>query len=221
MDTEHLLERLADRYRGQGYDVTISPGPNALPPFVKGFKVDLLAERSDGNILVAAKTDKADIERDLHLVDFADTVAKQRGWRFDLTLLGFPPPLAMSTPQQVDDLTEKQIDEQFRVAAKLHNLGFEPQAALTAWAAFESAMRYRLRALGQKVEYGASPRSQLNELISSGEIDHGQFHQLEGLMGVRNVIAHGFASPPIGRDAIEFLAKIGLKVMEAPEEDEE
>lgn len=221
METEQLLERLADRYRGQGYAVTISPGPDALPSFAKGFEVDLLAKRPDGNVLVAAKSDKADIERDPRLTDFADIVARQRGWRFDLTLLKPPPPPIMPVPQDIEDLTEEQINEQFRVAVKLYDGGFERQAALTAWAAFESAMRRRMRAMGLKAGYGASPRSLLNELLSSGEVDHSQFFELEGLMKLRNVIAHGFAPSPVGRGAIEFLAEIGLRMMDVSEAGEE
>lgn len=220
MDTEQLLERLADRYRRQGYSVKVNPGPDVLPPFAKDFKVELLAERPDNKVLVSAKSDKSEIEQDSRLSDFADIVAKHRGWRYDLTLLK-PPPPAMPTSYDVEDLTEDQIREQFRVAEQLYDSGFESQAALTAWAAFESAMRYRMRAMGQKSGFGASPRSLLNELISSGEIDHSQFRDLEGLMNLRNVIAHGFAPPPITRGAIEFLAAVGLKAMEELEAQEE
>ena len=219
MDTEQLLERLADRYRGQGYSVTVNPGPATLPPFAKDFQVELLAERPDSNVLVSAKSDTSEIEQDFNLANFAEIVAQHRGWRFDLTLLK-PPPPAMPRPHDVVDLTGEQIREQFQVAERLYDSRFEPQAALTAWATFESAMRYRMRALGQKAGYDASPRSLLNELISSGEIDHSQFRDLEGLMNLRNIIAHGFAPPDIGRGAIELLAAIGLKAMEESEANE-
>jgi hypothetical protein len=201
--------------------VAVNPGQDVLPPFAKNYKVELLAERPDGNVLVSAKSDPMEIERDEKLSELADIVSKQRGWRFDLTLLKPPPPPAMPKPQDIGDLTEQQIKEQFQTAERLYDAGFEPQAALTAWAAFESAMRYRLRSLGQKAGYGASPRSMLNELISSGEIDHSQFRDLEGLMNLRNALVHGFAPPTIGRGAIDFLAEIGLKSIEPLEVDDD
>ena len=199
MDTEQHLERLADRYRGQGYAVTINPSAAALPPFAQDFKVDLkvdlLAERLDCNVLVAAKADRSEIEHDTQLADFADLIARQRGWRFDLTLLKPPPPPdpALSRPLDAEDLTAEQIKQLFSDAQRLFDSGFEPQAALTAWAGFESAMRHWMRAMGRKAGYGSSPRSLLNELISAGEIDHSQFRDLEALLSLRNVIVHGFA----------------------------
>jgi hypothetical protein len=194
--------------------VAVNPGEDVLPPFAKKYKVELLAERSDGNVLVSAKSDPMEVEKDEKLSELADIVAKQRGWRFDLTLLKPPAPPDPPKPQQIGDLTEQQIKERFQTAERLYDAGFEPQAALTAWAAFESAMRHRLRSLGEKTGYGASLRSMLNELITSGEIDQSQFRDLEGLMDLRNVLVHGFALPPIGRGAIVFLADLGLKLIE-------
>ncbi len=194
--------------------MTIHPGPESMPSFAKDFRIELLASRSDGNVLVSAKADADQMGRDTSLANLADLVAKQSGWRFDLSLLGpQSPPPTTTRPADAKDLNERQINTLFDDAKRLYDGGFEPYAALAAWAAFESAMRHRVRAMGRKAGYGASPRSLLNELISSGELDHGQFRDLEGLMQMRNRIVHGFEPPPIGRGAIEFLAELGSEMI--------
>ena len=55
MNSEQRLNHVADRYRAQGYRVVVRPGPDDLPPFAKDFKVEILATRADGNVLVSAK----------------------------------------------------------------------------------------------------------------------------------------------------------------------
>ena len=39
MDIEQRLNNVADRYRAQGYEVVVRPGPDVLPPFAKDFKI--------------------------------------------------------------------------------------------------------------------------------------------------------------------------------------
>ncbi len=217
MDTDQLLERLAERYRRQGYTVTVNPSLTKLPPFAKGFKIELLAERPDGNVLVSAKPSTAEIERDTTLADLADVVGRYPGWRFDMTLLQAPEPPARSAPRDATDLTRAQIEKMLGDAQKMYDSGFKPQAAITAWSAFESAMRHRLRSMGQKAGYGTPPRSMLNALISAGEIDHGEFRDLDGISNLRNVIVHGFEPPPVGRGALEFLGALAHRLLEETE----
>jgi len=212
MNTQQRLIQLADRYRQQGYQVTINPGPDDLPQFAKNFKVEILAKRLDGNVLVSAKGSSSEFERDSNLANYADAIEKQPGWRYDVTVLG-PPPSA-PPPRNVDDVSAEQIEAKLRVADRLFADGFVPQAALTAWGAFESAMRHRLRAMGQKAGYGTSPRSMLNELISSGDLSHSEFRDLEGLLNLRNIIVHGFEVPEIGKGAIPFLANTSRKLLD-------
>ncbi len=211
MNTQHPLDRLAERYRQQGYQVTVNPRPDDLPTFAKGFKVEILAKRPDGNVLVSAKASSSEFERDPNLADYADAIERQPGWRYDVTVLGPPPPA--SAPRHVDDASAEQIEATLEDANRLFTEGFAPQAALTAWGAFESAMRHRLRAMGQKAGYGTSPRSMLNELISSGDLSHSEFRDLEGLSNLRNIIVHGFAVPEIDQGAISFLADTARKLL--------
>ena len=74
-------------------------------------------------------------------------------------------------------------------------------------------MRHRVRLLGGNAEYGTSPRSMLNELISSGEFSHSEFRDLEGLFNLRNIIVHGFSVPEIGRGTVSLLVDTTRKLL--------
>ena len=204
MTTEERLNQVVDRYREQGYDVVLNPGPDDLPPFAKDFKVEILASRPDGNVLASAKASSSEFERDLNLPRYAELIQNQPGWRYDVFVLG--PPSATPESRDVTEASEEEIYNALDNAERLFEAGFGPQAVLTAWAALESAMRHRLRSLGSKAEWGTSPRSMLNELVSLGILTHSDFRNLEGLSRLRNVIAHGFSMPEIGVNTVLFLA---------------
>lgn len=209
---EGFLRQLAEHYRRRGYAVTISPGKDVLPPFAKDYQVELLAERPDGNVLVSAKPSAVEVGRDASLVDLADIVAKQPGWRFDITLAKPPAPSSEPKPRDLTDMSREQIEQSIKTAQTLYDGGFKPQAVLTAWAALESAMRHRLQSLGERADYGA-PQGMLNALISAGEIDHGEFRDLEDISRLRNTIVHGFAPPPIDHVAVEFPGAIAHRLL--------
>jgi hypothetical protein len=47
MNIQQRLNHVVDRYRAQGYQVVIRPGPEDLPPFAKDFKVEIVATRNE------------------------------------------------------------------------------------------------------------------------------------------------------------------------------
>ncbi len=212
MNTQHRLEGVAQRYRRDGYQVILNPGPADLPDFAKDFKVEILATRPDGNVLVSAKESSRDFESDAALPGYAEAIEKQPGWRYDVFVLAPPPP--MTQPRDANDASEAEIQTLIGDSDRLHQAGFAPQAVLTAWAALESAMRHRLRALGVKTQWGISPREMLNDLYSSGILSHSEFRDLEGLFRLRNIIAHGFSLPEIGDGAATFLCDTTRRLLE-------
>jgi HEPN domain-containing protein len=212
MDTQQRLEHVAERYRDQGYRVILNPAPDDLPSFAKDFKVEILASRPDGNVLASAKASSSEFEKDKNLSRYADIIASQRGWRYDVFVLGPQPPIPAS-----GDITDASDDEIERTLASADHLllgGFKPQAVLAAWAALESAMRHRLRSVGETAEWGSSPRSMINELVSSGVLTQSDFRDIEELSRLRNIIAHGFSVPEIRPDTVSFLARTARRLLE-------
>jgi uncharacterized protein YutE (UPF0331/DUF86 family) len=204
MDTEQGLNRLAERYRTQGYDVVVRPGTDALPPFAKDFQVEILARRADGNVLASVKGSHSELEADPNLSRYAEVIEKHPGWRYDIYVLG-PAPRVTPENRDAKEPSELEVSRSLDDAERMLQAGFIAQAVIAAWAALESAMRHRLRSQGSEAGWGTSPRTMLNELVSSGAISQSAFRDLESLFRLRNVIVHGYSAPAVEPAAVRFL----------------
>lgn len=213
MNLEERLNQVADRYRSQGYQVVVRPSPDALPPFGKDFRVEILATRPDGNVLATAKKSLSDLQADPEVPRYAEVTGKQPGWRFDVLVLG-PDPQAMLGKRDAKESSVEEIRRSLDEAERMFRAGFVPQSVLAAWAALESAMRHRLRAQGSEAGWGTSPRTMLNELVSVGILSNSDFKDLEGLFQLRNVIVHGFSAPTVEGSAVQFLVDIARQLLE-------
>ena len=207
MTIEQRLAQVADRYRAQGYDVVVRPGPDDLPDFAKDFKVEIIAKRDDGCVLASAKKNQSDLEVDREVPKYAEIINKQSGWRFDIFVLE---PESQPKPNRIE-VAELTDDDIIRVLAEIDRMrqaGFVQQSFIAAWSILETAMRRRLHAEGEEAGWGSSPRTMLNELYSAGVLQSSDFRDLEGLFQARNVIIHGFVSPVIADGSVQFLIKI-------------
>lgn len=92
--------------------------------------------------------------------------------------------------------------------------GFARPAVIAAWAVLEAAMRRRLSFVGRNADYGTSPRTMLNELFSAGIFSNSAFRDLEGLFQLRNLIVHGFSTPPFKDSAVESLLRTAAQLLE-------
>jgi REase_AHJR-like len=204
MNIEQRLNDVADRYRAQGYQVVVRPGPDALPRFAKDFKVEILAARPDGNVLASAKGSPSELAADRNLSRYAEVIENQPGWRFDLFVLG-PDPQQTPEKRDVKEPSEEEIRRSLDEAERMLRAGFVAQSVIASWAALESAMRHSLRAQGSEAGWGTSSRMMLNELFSSGVLSNSVFRDLEGLFQLRSVIVHGFSAPAVEPSAVQFL----------------
>lgn len=206
MDIEPQLQNVANRYREQGYEVVLRPGPQDLPPFASDFKVELLARRPDSNVLASVKASAREFETDRELSRYADEIGKHPNWRYDVFAVGPSQPQPSDDAPDATELTDEQIVQALDSAEQLDRQGYAAQAVVAAWAAAESAIRHRIRAQGGDAGWGTSSRSLLGELLSSGVLSRDDYRQFQDLSRLRNVIVHGFAVPRIDPGAIAFLA---------------
>jgi uncharacterized protein YutE (UPF0331/DUF86 family) len=214
MDFEQELRRMADTYASQGYQITIRPNAETLPPFVKDFEIEILGKRGHEGVLVAVKKDRDQFAADANLPRYAEITSSEKGWRFDLAIVEARKPSAREIADAVD-FSEEDIQKSFNESLTLSSQGFLRPALITAWASFESAMRLRLRAAGEKAGWGSSPQSLLNEIYSNGFIDLDEFRELETLARVRNQIVHGFISSLDSEgEAVQFLCETGRRLIE-------
>jgi HEPN domain-containing protein len=214
MDLEYEIKRVAETYEAHGYEVTSWPTAEDLPEYAKDFTVELLGKRGNEGVLVSVKKDRGEVAADPNLTRYAEVTHAQKGWRFDLAILEAEKPNAKDIDGAMD-FSEQDVERSFSESLDLVDRGFLRPAVITAWAAFESAMRQRLRAAGERAGWGSSPRSMLNELYSNGMIDRDEFLRLEALSRLRNQIVHGFVST-VGSEAeaVPFLCGVGRRLIE-------
>jgi len=213
MDFEQELKRVADSYAGQGYKIFLRPKNEDLPGFAQDFTIEILARRGDEGVLVAVKRDRDELAADPNLTRYAEITGSQKRWRFDLATLE-PERRGVRDFDGAEDFSEADIKRTFADARKLLDKGFLNPAVITAWSGFESAMRHRLRAVGERAGWGSSPRSMLNELFSNGLLSQDEFKKLETLYRVRNQIVHGFLSPLASEGgAVQFLTDLGHRLI--------
>ncbi len=203
-DYEQRLTQVTERYRSQGYDVVVRPGPDDLPSFARDFKVEVIARRDGGGVLTSAKKTQSDLESDRDLARYAEIIDKEPGWRFDLFVLG-PKSQAWPEKQKATEPSEEDILRAVEDVERMLQAGFVPQSLIAAWAVLESAMRKTLQANGEKAGWGSSPRTMLNELYSDGILQSKDFRDLEGLFQARSAIVHGFTTPAIESAAVRFV----------------
>lgn len=213
MNAEERLNEVADKYRARGYTVVVRPSQNDLPDFARDFRVEIVARRGDGGVLAAAKKTQSDLERDRDIPNYVETTERHPGWRLDLYVLESEAQI-VPEKREAKEPTEDDILRALADADRILKQGFAQQALIAAWAALEAAMRRRLVAEGKQVGWGSSPRTMLNELYSDGLLPSSDFRDLERLFQTRSAIVHGFTTPVIQENAVQFLIATARNFLE-------
>lgn len=205
-----LVDRVAERYRRQGYDVLIEPVGEQRPAFLSEFRPDLIARRGEESVVVEVKWgERAGSEPAVRKL--ATEVARHPGWRLDLVLgqesKGVITFESLMMPLARD--LEAQLDEGIELCRNDHLAA----GALLIWAAFEGAARL----VAAREELGTTPVTAplalIRSLVSSGLIDDGEYETIKAAYRRRNGIAHGFASAPEDGEIFERLSKVALRLL--------
>lgn len=212
MDFEQELKRIAGSYTNQGYQVVVRPGPSDLPPFARPFKLEIVGRRGGEGVLVAVKKNRDELAADANLPRYAEIIGGQPGWRFDFAILEGEQPGAREL-RGAQELPDEDVTKALGDAEQLIRTGFTRPALITAWAGFEAAMRRRLRASGEKSDWGKLPRPMLNELYSSGILSTEEFPRLERVYRLRSEISHGFAAPSLEPGDVQFLVETANRLL--------
>ena len=60
---EDALERVAEPYRDEGYEVIVRPRGDQVPSFAAGLELDLIATRGTEGVIVVIKRNRIDLSR--------------------------------------------------------------------------------------------------------------------------------------------------------------
>lgn len=187
-----FVQRVADHYRGRGYQVTLAPTGEVLPPVVGRYRPDLVAVKPDESVVVeiSVKGDRSPSER---FGDLARQIGQQPGWRFVL-VVGDPVDVGM-LPVDAPVITLDEVVRNEAAAAKIAEQS-PTSAFLLLWVAAEAL----LRMLAHRAELPLErvPTSTLiRDLYSFGELSATDFHAALDLQQIRDAVAHGFQADDV------------------------
>lgn len=180
------IQSTADGLRKQGYSVVVNPEPSAIPFDLNRYRPNILATRSDENLIIDIKSKGShrSVER---YREIAEIVGSHKNWRFMLSTLG-----------DSESLERTPLDGQAdpgslnRMLSKLDSLLSGENYDLTVpylWSVYISAMRIA----GEKADVPVdttSDRSVLNHMYSLGEISIDEYELAKRFLAIRNKAVH-------------------------------
>jgi uncharacterized protein YutE (UPF0331/DUF86 family) len=211
MDFDQELASVAEKYRREGYQVTIRPQESVLPPFTAGQSIDLLVTRGDEQVLVQVKRSREELRSDARLIGLAELVENHPGWRLDLVVL--------KAEDAADEVSEDaaeppvgEIEQSLSQAEDMSRTGALSLSCVLSWAALEAAMRHAARAAGIAVK-SAAPSFLLRALYTQGLLHRSDFDQLNQAIRVRNAVVHGLLVPAIDPALPPYVASVARKLL--------
>src|SRR2546421_1786517 len=187
-DVRAEVDRVAQEYRGRGYQVILSPSASDLPEFARDWQPDIVARRQDDSLLIEVKRGSS-VRDNERLRAIAQRVEAQPGWRFVLESSAHEPGNS-DDDERFQPITPQQASEMLAEAVRLREDGHHRASLLLAWAAFEAVMRTAAEHYELRV-----PRSDawslMRELVSNGVLEREAYQRLNDAFQVRNAVAHG------------------------------
>ena len=173
------IERIADRYRSEGFDVVVEPVGTDLPDGLRHVTPDVIARGPGGNVAVDVLT-KGSRESGESVRRTAEAVEAEPDWRYELVVL---PRRGIRRRLMAD------ADAVARLDAAKATAGRDPAAAaLLTWTAAEWALRHLVEAGdGTKL----SPHRLVKEAYSADAVSEAQYRTLKRLAELRDAVVHG------------------------------
>ncbi len=132
------VREIAERYRGQGYEVTVAPSADQLPEVLRDLSPDLIARKDDDLVIVEVKS-RPHLASAPRPSDLARVVREHPGWRFELVIVS--PERPFLAPYDAEDWTAEEIGDRLSEAQLLLEAGHVEAALLLAWSATEATLR--------------------------------------------------------------------------------
>uniref|UniRef100_Q07I63 REase AHJR-like domain-containing protein n=1 Tax=Rhodopseudomonas palustris (strain BisA53) TaxID=316055 RepID=Q07I63_RHOP5 len=176
-----LIEVLLPRFQADGYDVYVHPSPSILPPFMRSYRPDAIALKSDKKIAIEVIRSADAGSKDVR--DLQSLFADQSDW--ELRVIYAPP---LSSKSDLAVASRPLILDTIRRVEELRAAGNRLPALVMAWSTFEAIGRALLPArLGRP----QTPARLVEVLASDGIVTPEEAEVLRRASAIRNVVAHG------------------------------
>ena len=186
---EELAEQLAQKYRREGYEVIVEPGPKDIPFDLGGYRPDLLVQKGETGFVIEVKSTADRISIDT-LSSVADEVRKHPGWGF-LLVTGHDVASNGLKGMDYDAISLDEISNRIDHARRLEETGDSEAAFLIFWISLEKLLRFQAIQTAIPVER-LSPSIIIRQLYSRGELSIQQFDAALECLNTRNRLIHGF-----------------------------
>ena len=199
------VRELAERYKSQGFQVSVGPATVAFPFELGNYRPDLIAQKDDQHFIVEMKDfgDRVPVER---YRDLAEEVGRHPGWRFLLVTMNDVE--SRSLPGSPDELASRQeVTERVARAGRLLDAGDLDAAFLLMWSALEALLRRHAQSVALPLERLPS-QALLKHLYSQGELSMAQFDRAMAALQLRNLVSHGSPAPQLGDAARDLYSLI-------------
>lgn len=194
-----VLESLLPRYVAEGFTVVIHPSPALLPPFMRNYRPDAIALKSDKKIAIEIKGNDSNVRK--HEANISELFSHHPDWELRIYYTpGYPQERALEPPTA--GAVEKAIEE----SLKLRDSGHPVAAIMIAWAALEGIGR----ALLPERLARPQPAERLVEVLASeGIAAPDEADVLRRAAELRNAVAHGqLAAAPAAERIDELIVVV-------------
>lgn len=198
-----LVNRVAEKYQKEGYQVYIEPDIADLPFNLDHYHPDLVVknDKNQGFIIeIKNKPTNLSVDR---LRNIAKEVAQHQGWRFLLVTGDDVSQNELEYYQLGELLNWEQILAHKNRAEKLLSIGEDEGAFFIYWRTFESMIRNHSEQMFIPIK-NRQVLSLIKYLYSQGELSVEQFDCAMNLIKVRNQLAHGFQVQGLEKATLEL-----------------
>jgi uncharacterized protein YutE (UPF0331/DUF86 family) len=210
IERERLI-RLAEEYRGRGYEISFHPNPEDLPDFLKNYRPDMIARRGDEAVVIEVKSRSSLNSSTQYLRNLAQVVEQYPGWRFELVMTN--PEDAEYSQSAEGSLQEAEIESRLQVARQLATQHLE-SAILYSWSLVEATLRLVAENEGLSLQR-FDPLYLVKQLATEGVISKSEYQLLMNALSLRNSIAHGFKTTQLTQESLYDLINITERLLKA------
>jgi REase_AHJR-like protein len=205
-----LARQVAEDYRAKGYEVTLRPRSNLLPPSLAAYEPDILARKGDEAIVIEIRSRPAS-RRQPPLEGLARAVRALPGWRLELVLA--EPDIAFPLPDTTLPWSEREAGRALDEAEQLLKAGHTEAALLMAWAGTEATLRHVAEREDVKAERNEA-NFLLERLTTEGVLGQREYQVLRDALAFRNAIAHGLKPRTMVRSKVRGLLRTARGLLE-------
>ena len=177
---QRKLRSIARRYERDGYRVTMPRQGGSPPAFLAGFTPDLIAESEHDRVVIEVKRSDA-VRGSNNLVEIAERVSREPGWRFELVTI---PSVEQSTASTTVRMAPIEDRARQVMSAGHSDVAFVYVSAVLDTLLQDLALKYGLSVTKAPVAQTA------RDLVSRGIISREIYDELEQARSVRNRIVH-------------------------------